>query len=291
MTRRIGSRGWTVVDGIATLAEARDALTSVVALDRSNDEVVRRIAPSELELLDESWLPPPDGGTTSYLSLHFDHGHPLFPIQPADLCLYVALYLPSTGRPSVAATRIAALHAFRGVAGWGTAAQVGDRLRRYAQSHGSSWDWDGDSGHRVSCFARVLDALCAPHRLTNFRTTPRDQWYEISAAGHEFQGFEEEQDFYAYCGVGLSAIEEQVVLRPGELLVVNNVRAVHGRVGRRVPGEVYQFVVGARQVLPGNVSVLRHFLTESLSEPQSSLGSTSSNELLHSTRGQPAARE
>lgn len=291
MTRRISSRGWTVVDGIATLAEARDALTAVVALDCSNDEVMRRIAPKEPELLDESWLPPPGGETTSYLSLHFDHGHPLFPIQPADLCLYVALHLPSSARPAAAATRIAALDAFRAGGGWGTVTQIEHRLWSYAQSHGSSWDWDGDSGHRVSCFACVLDALCSPHRLTNFRTTPRDHWYEVSAAGHEFQSVEEEQAFYASCGVALGAIEEQVVLRPGELLIINNVRAVHGRVGRRVPGEVYQFVVGARQVLPENASVIRQYLTESLSEPQSSLGSTPSNKLLHSTRGQLAARD
>jgi hypothetical protein len=56
--------------------------------------------------------------------------------------------------------------------------------------------------------------------------------------------------------------------------VINNVRAVHGRVGRRVPGEVYQFVVGARQVRPDNASVLRQYLTKSLSAPQSTSAAT-----------------
>lgn len=198
--------------------------------------------------------------------MHFDLGHPLFPRHPADLCLYVALYLPADGRPSAAATRVAAIDAFRRTGGWGSVAGIERRLRRYAQSHGSSWDWEGDSGHRVSCFARIIDALCAPHRLTNFRTTPRDRWYEASAAGHEFQSLEAERAYYASCGIVLGDIEEQVVLRPGQLLVINNVRSVHGRVGRRVPGEVCQFVVGARQVAPGNASVLREYLAQSQGE-------------------------
>jgi len=165
------TEGWAVINQIATISEARDAVRSVVAFDRSNDEVMRSIAPEDLQLqiLDESWLPPPGDETSLFLALHFDHGHPLFPIGSADLCLYVALYLPAVAKTAVAATRVAAVDGFRVEHGWGSVNQIEHRLSNYAQSHGSSWDWDGDSGHRVSCFARILDALRPPHRLTKFR--------------------------------------------------------------------------------------------------------------------------
>jgi hypothetical protein len=55
---------------------------------------------------------------------------------------------------------------------------------------------------------------------------------------------EEESQFYRSCGVNLEPIEQRLVLKPTDLLVVSNVRAIHGRIGIRPPGALRQILFG-----------------------------------------------
>jgi hypothetical protein len=58
----------------------------------------------------------------------------------------------------------------------------------------------------------------------------------------------------------LGPVEERITLRGGELLVVDNLRAVHGRFGRRQPAEIYQFLYGVRSATPADIDHCRRLL-------------------------------
>jgi hypothetical protein len=254
----VNTSPWKVVPGLLDLQAAR-ATTLRWAHQMVLTGPVARCA-EQLEILEESPIPPMASDPNPYLALHFDQGHPLFPIGPTPLYLMVGLCRSPTTPESQAATRLVSLSALLTQRTWGSPADIEHRLEAYAESHGSSWDWQGESGHRVSCFARVLDALSPEPRLTNFRITPRADWYSASKAGHEFANLEEESRFYNWCGVPLDC-EQRVTLSPGDLLVIDNVRAIHGRVGARAGGELHQFLVGLATCASSEADRIRRWLT------------------------------
>lgn len=219
---------------------------------------------SQLQLLEHARIPAESDPSRSllspFLALHFDRGHPLFPTRGETLYLYAGFYFPRHQRPGTAVTRIVPVRKLLAQRAWGELGRIEQRLRAYALSLGSSWDWDRDSGNRVSCFARILDALGSAPKLTNFREIQKDRWYRASRAGHEFERDIEEQNFYQSFGLRLEDVEAHVVLRPGDLLVIDNVNAIHGRIGRRLPGEIEHFLVGMRNAPPAACASLRGWL-------------------------------
>jgi hypothetical protein len=255
---------YAVIDDLRSIADARMAVREFTSKTRASDGLFDVILKSGDEFLDESWIPPAGGDRNPFLALHFDYGHPLFPHAATEIYLLVALYAPQSTVTTGAATRILRVKDCSPQLQWGSPGDIEGRLRSYASSHGSSWDWETDSGNRTSCFARILDALSATHQLTNFRKTPRERWYEVSKAGHEFETVAEESAFYAGHGVALESVERRIVLRPGQLLLLNNVTTVHGRLGPRRPQELFQFVLGARRVPAENATVIRKWLTGAL---------------------------
>jgi hypothetical protein len=54
-------------------------------------------------------------------------------------------------------------------------------------------------------------------------------------------------------GVDLEDVEERVRLRRGELLLLDNVRVVHGRIGQRPQREVWQILFGLPDLNPPSV--------------------------------------
>lgn len=245
-------------------AAEREAFQIAVEL-AERDPLLRQLDPSRLVVLQRSRIPPAGSGYASpFLALHFEWGQPLFPTKEETLYLFLALLMPQEEPASGTTTRIVSVERLVGQRSWGDADEVEKRLREYVASHGSSWDWDGDTGGRVSCFARIVDALAPEHVLTNFRQVPREQWYERSRAANEFGSLEEERAFYRERGVDVKAAECSMVMQPGELLVVNNVRAVHGRTGRRRVEELHQVLLGIRDVHPDEASVVRRWLIEQI---------------------------
>jgi hypothetical protein len=62
--------------------------------------------------------------------------------------------------------------------------------------------------------------------------------------GMEFDSLEHERSFFEDSGLPLTDLEEQVCLRPGELLLIDNLRTAHGRSGRRAADDLHQLFVG-----------------------------------------------
>jgi hypothetical protein len=120
--------------------------------------------------------PPENSEPNSFLGLHFEHGHALIPDRAGRAVLFFALYCPSDAPQVAADTRLVDVCELAKQRAWGSLDEVNSRLHRDSVERGSSWDWAQESGHRVSCFARILDALTPPYRLTHFRTLARDDW-------------------------------------------------------------------------------------------------------------------
>jgi hypothetical protein len=114
----------------------------------------------------------------------------------------------------------------------------------------------------------VLDALSPRHKLTYFRSTAREQWYELSQAGDEFGSLADELRSMRRAGSPSKLWSVAFVLRPRQLLILNNVRAIHGRHGVHRPQELYQFILGARRVPPERAVFIRDWLTAVLSDEQ-----------------------
>ncbi len=250
------------VDGIPDAGEAERAAMRLAVEMLDGDPILAQLDSSRLVVLGRSRIPPEVSGDASqFLALHFERGQPLFPTKPETLYLFLALFMSPDQPASRASTRIASVEGLFAECRSAEVRDVEAKLRGYGASHGSSWDWDGDSGGRVSCFARVVDALAPEPVLTNFRQIPKDQWYERSKAANEFESLEEEREFYLKRGLDLDAVEHAVVLKPGELLLINNVRAVHGRGGEREPEELHQFLIGIPDVPPEEAGIVRRWLT------------------------------
>jgi hypothetical protein len=67
-------------------------------------------------------------------------------------------------------------------------------------------------------------------------------------------------------GLDIKCCEEQIEIKPGELLIVDNIRAVHGRIGPRNPKEIYQFLFGIERVTPQEIAEFRRYIVNQLSK-------------------------
>src|SRR5262249_10604377 len=117
--------------------------------------------------------------------------------------------------------------------------------------------------YRLASFARVLDAACGEHQLIQFIDHSTAEWFKSDYDifnGDKKSGLASEYVFYKDCGISLEAVEEQICIQPGQLLIIDNMRAVHGRVGSRHPREIVQFLYGAKSVSPSQIDVFRRYL-------------------------------
>ena len=105
------------------------------------------------------------------------------------------------------------------------------RLRSYA---GRS---SGGAGYVEGVFGRLIEAA------DGSPTLPSPGGPEV-LCGMEFESLEHERTHFAERGLDLDAVEERVLLRPGELLLLDNLTTAHGRLGRRQPLELHQLCFG-----------------------------------------------
>lgn len=258
----LDARLYTVISHVDEPNVPDEALRHVVKMGKT-DRLVQKFG-GPVQCLRRSKIPAADVEPSSFQSLHFDGGQPLFPRSIETLYLYTALYCPrSTANPR-ALTRLASIKCLLTRLSVGNKGLTIERLRAYGASHGSGWDWEGDSGNRISCFARVLDALTEVPRLTNFRQTPASEWYSASIAGNEFRTRSDEAEFYRSLGIRLEELEVEVVLRPGDLLILNNMKLVHGRCGKRRGEELHQLLYGVQDVPAETASAFRDWLVDLL---------------------------
>lgn len=214
-----------------TLDDAWHAAENLVAACTAFDD--------DIEVVGDFVVPPLDGpASREFQTLHFDFGLPLAPVVTGDVARFTALHLLATEPSGAAFTRLAPLRPLLAARRWPDRTELIRRFADYGASHGA---WDDAAGYVEGSLARIIEAA-AGHTpvLPSVKTQPG------FLCGTEFASLTDEQRFLAGHGLHPETVAVEVCLRPGELLVFDNLAVAHGRRGRRRPGELHQHMLGHR---------------------------------------------
>lgn len=213
-----------------------------------------------LSVLGDFILPPRDGqATRDFQTLHFDFGVPVRPVREQDVARYTALFIAPSAVGVTAVTRLIPLDALLSQRRWPDPATLLDNLSAYGESHGA---WDDADGYCEGSLGRIVEAAAGTARLPSVKSTSG------FLCGMEFDTLAAEVAFFACLGLDVRAVEIEVPLRPGDLLIFDNLALAHGRRGSRRPGELYQRVYGHRLLRPAGQRALRDRFLEAFREPR-----------------------
>lgn len=253
--------GWTVLDGIADEQEAVAAQESLIgSIDAERLPLHERFH-DRIQLAKADQIPVCDDiVTTSYQVLHFDMGHPFLESDEQLLVTHVGLYLPKTTTHRVTArTRLVELDGLVSPLEL-SASVIEQKVVEYVRCHGDGWD--NHNTFRLACFARFIDALAkAPELETEIDKTV-GQWFQSNEKLDADDAYQQEVSFYGRHGIDLSGREVQIALEPGQLLVLDNTRVIHGRIGQRKAKEVYNFMFGIESIERDDITALRQSICE-----------------------------
>jgi hypothetical protein len=252
--------GWTVISGIADEGDAVAAQESLIrSIDAGRLPLHARFR-DRVQLGKADQIPVCDDVVaTSFQVLHFDMG---LPLDGRDqlLVTHVGIYLPmDTDHVVTARTRLLELDgvlADRGL----RADAVERRVLAYARRHGDGWE--DHNTYRLACFVRIVDALSDTPELTDQVDKTVGQWFQPGERLDAVAAHDQERAFLSRHGIDISAREREVALEPGQLLVLDNLRVVHGRVGRRKAREIYNFMFGVQAVQRDDVAAVRRQICE-----------------------------
>lgn len=193
-----------------------------------------------LEIVGDFVLPPPDGRESrDFQTLHFDFGLPLDPGADVDVGRFTALYIPFGFEGPSAVTRLVPLAALLAQHAWPGGAELIARVVAYGETHGA---WDDEHGYVEGSLARLVEAAAGSRLLPSVKAEPG------FLCGTEFDSLRSEAQFLEERGLRVDAVQVEVALSPGQLLVFDNLAVAHGRRGSRRPGELRQWVFGAKDV-------------------------------------------
>ena len=231
----------------------RSALPSPAAAFAQAQELVEECAAldghAELSVIGDFILPTPDGEPTrDFQTLHFDFGIPLHPLRDQDVARYTALFIPNSAVGVTAMTRLVPLSALLGQRRWPNQATLLNNIVAYGNSHGA---WDDADGYCEGSLGRVVEAAAGRPRLPSVKATPG------FLCGMEFDTLASELSFFTSLGLDVDAVQFEIPLRPGDLLVFDNLALAHGRRGSRRPGELRQRVYGCPSLSPADQCALR----------------------------------
>ncbi len=259
---RIVFAAWATIGGVTRAYSAlresgfvwiRSAADTPAAAFAKSRELIEECAASNdhdaLSVIGDFILPPPDGEISrDFQTLHFDFGVPLRPLCEQDVARYTALFIPRSVARVTAVTRLVPLDALLGQRRWPNQATLLENLIAYGESHGA---WDDADGYYEGSLARVLEGAARAPRLPSVKSTPG------FLCGMEFDDLAAELSFFNFLGLDVEAVQVEVPLRPGDLLVFDNLAVAHGRRGSRWPGELRQRVYGHRSLSPAAQRSLR----------------------------------
>lgn len=244
------TKGWGVVDGFASIAAARTALDALIGgLDTGRLPLFAGMI-ERMQLAKQDAIPVcEDIVQTGFQALHYDMGMPFLAEQPQALYTISALYRPMESEPNpLAKTRIVSIPTLLSQAHVADRKTLETRLRAYIRTHGDGWTTPtAHNTHRLAIFARVIDALTGQNKLADKIDTMIGQCFDYDHGKGGEYGLQQEHNFFKDAGFDLSLVEEQIILKPGEMLVFDNMRCVHGRIGQRRKRELINFLYGVKE--------------------------------------------
>lgn len=253
------SNGYILINNIPNINEASNFLQQFTAsLDTNKIPIYSRLLP-KIQLAKIDRIPAcAELMQKGYQALHFDMGQPFLSQSTQTMYLITALYCPSDGISLSAKTRVVSIKKLLAQKIWGNKDVIENRLIDYVKKYGDGWKKpDVVNTFRLACFARFIDAISGTTILKNLIDTPIDNLLGI--------GIQDEYNFYSTYGLDLKKVEEQICLGPNQLLIIDNIRAIHGRIGNRKLGEIYQLMLGIRSATPEDIDAFRkYFISEIL---------------------------
>lgn len=265
--------GWAAIDDIPDHYQALDLMARLISnIDGSRLPLHGRFH-ERIQLAKADQIPVCDDVQASnYQVLHFDMGHPFAedadPLfvshagiyrspRPRDIEAFNNL-AASNGTPPIsepyAETRIVGIEGLSSL----PPSAISERLADYASTHGDGWG-EHNSG-RIAAGVRLLDALSDAPSLQAERDKTVGQWFNDGTKVHEAAAFEKEAAFFAEHDIDLEAVEECVFVEPGQLLIMDNVRTMHGRSGHREVREVFNFMFGVEAIDTDDIQALRQYI-------------------------------
>lgn len=204
-----------------------------------------------------------DQADIPFVALHFEMGAPLIAIDDqTTVCSLMGLYFPHDSEPNEVRTRTLHLGGLLSSHRWPDEREVEDALKFYAENYGDGW---GDySTGRLSCVARLLDGAVSDNELSFMKSFKETDCFNRSADGEWVDGYQEEIDYFLSHGFLIETWEKRYTLRPGDLLIIDNLRVAHGQIGQREPEEIYQFIYGTNRATAFDVDQLRRQLVSTL---------------------------
>lgn len=241
---RLTQRGYVWIrDRFESSGSALEFARGLIAERRAADGL------AALTVVGDFVLPPATGSVSrDFQTLHFDFGLPVNPAIERDVGHFSALHVPMGSGPVVAATRLVPLAPLLGQRSWPCAPELLARLLAYGRTHGA---WDDAEGYLEASLARVVEAADGAIELPSVKAA------HGFLCGTEFDTLRSEVEFFERHSLQLDAVEIEVPLWAGDLLVFDNFVVAHGRRGVRQPGELHQWVFGERAVAPATQRALR----------------------------------
>lgn len=256
--------GYTVVSGLSAINEVQAFLDKFVAsIDPVRAPLFKNLH-ERLQLAKVDAIPVcEDIVQTGFQALHYDMGMPFLPAEEQPIYPISALYRPADSEPNpLAKTRIVSLSKLLAQKSFGRLAEIEERLVSYVRAHGDGWvKPQTHNTLRLAIFARVLDAVTGGNKLAAKIDTMIGQCFEYDRDLKGEYGLRQEQIFFQSAGLDLTKAEEQIALAPGDMLIFDNIRCVHGRVGQRRKRELIHFLYGVKQATDLEIQACRTWLT------------------------------
>jgi hypothetical protein len=224
--------GWVYLDAALERKDLAWSLAQAIVDNATRSDASGAGMPA-LQIVGRFTLPPPGAECRDFQALHLDFGLPIASNAPTDVVRFTALHIEAGHAPTTAGTRIVALGALLTQRRWDLPERLVDRLRRYARA--GFVEVEGILGRLIEV-ADGTPALPPPGGDL--------------LCGMEFESLAEERHHFAERGLDLDAAEHVVALRPGGLLIFDNLATAHGRLGRRQPLELQQLCLGYRKLDP-----------------------------------------
>jgi hypothetical protein len=198
-----------------------------------------------LEIIGD-FVVPPIGGPPSrdFQTLHFDFGLPLIPAAAGDVARYTALYIRADAPCSKARTRLVFLDTLLAQRAWPDHEELLRRFAAYGESHGA---WAHSDGYTEGSLARIIEAASG-----DVPVLPSVKLSPDFLCGNEFSSLAAEVGFFAAHGLSVGDVQIELTLKPGAVMIFDNLVLAHGRRGARRPGELCQRVFGYRALAPSS---------------------------------------
>jgi hypothetical protein len=241
----LDTSGFTSIAGpLSTTQEAFAVAAAVIGA--VHDE---RHQPS-LEIIGDFVIPPIEGPPSrDFQTLHFDFGLPLTPVAAGDIARFTALHIPVDSPCSDARTRLVRLDTLLAQRTWPDRHELLRRFAAYGESHGA---WAHSDGYIEGSLARIIESAAG-----DVPTLPSVKANPAFLCGNEFPTLAAELDFFAAHELSVQDVQIELTLRPGAVMIFDNLVLAHGRRGVRRPGELRQRVLGYRAVPPSGQCEVR----------------------------------